>query len=103
MLKDEGGKEGVLLDLGLMKVCLLESLLVKRPLGLVFTGGVFLLALASTRVMVTLVGLCPTLRLGAASDVVIRVTAVEAFILRSTTPPIQAVVLEPHGSTCNNC
>jgi hypothetical protein len=51
----EGGEEGTLLDLCLLKVLLLERLLVESSLGLVLAGGV--LALASTRVMVARVRL----------------------------------------------
>jgi hypothetical protein len=42
----EGGKEGTLLDLGLLKVLLLECLLIESSLGLVLVGGVLTLALA---------------------------------------------------------
>jgi hypothetical protein len=49
----EGGEEGMLLDLGLLEVVILECLLVESSLGLVLAGGVLPLALVQTRVMVT--------------------------------------------------
>jgi hypothetical protein len=53
----EGGEEGMILDLGLLEVLLLERLLVKPPLRLMLAVGVLMLALALTGVMVTMAGL----------------------------------------------
>lgn len=69
----EGGEEGMILDLGLLEVLLLERLLVKPPLRLVLAVGVLMLALASTGVMVTLAGLWLA---GEVGDEVVEVAAV---------------------------
>jgi hypothetical protein len=77
----EGGKEGTLLDLGLLEVLLLERLLVESSLGLVLARGVLSLAHASTKVVVR-----ASIRLallGVTGDKVVGVAAVEASILRS--------------------
>jgi hypothetical protein len=48
-----GDKEGTLLDICLLEVLLLKCLIIKPPPGLVLARGVFLLAFARTRVVVT--------------------------------------------------
>jgi hypothetical protein len=70
----EGGKEGTHLDLAL-----LEILLVKPPLGLVLAGGVVVLVLALTRVVVVLADLRLSLHLRVASDEVVRISIVGAL------------------------
>jgi hypothetical protein len=70
----EGGKEGTHLDLAL-----LEILLVKPPLGLVLAGGVVVLVLALTRVVVVLADLRLSLHLRVASDEVVRIAIVGAL------------------------
>jgi hypothetical protein len=80
----EGGEEGMLLDLGLLEVLLLERLLVESSLGLVLTRGVLSLALASTRVVATQASFLLAL-LGVTGDKSGRVAIVEASILRPTT------------------
>jgi hypothetical protein len=90
----EGGEEGMLLDLGLLKVHLFECLLIESSLGLVLARGVLPLALASTKVVVAQASLLLAL-LGATSNKVVGVTTVEASILRSATPQVLAVVVEP--------
>jgi hypothetical protein len=84
----ERGKEGMLLDFGLMEILLLETILVKPPLELVLTGGVLMLALAPTGVVVVLAGLHLAFHLAAVGDEVIRVSIIEPTILDHTMPPI---------------
>jgi hypothetical protein len=72
----QGGKEGTFLDLHLLEVLLLERLLVKPPLGHVLVKDVIPIALVPTKVMVTRANLLLSL-LGAASDEVVGVAAVE--------------------------
>jgi hypothetical protein len=76
----EGGEEGTLNDLGLLEVLLLECLLVESSIRLVLAGGVPLLALAPTRVVVAWASLRLAL-LGATNDKVVGITTVEASIL----------------------
>jgi hypothetical protein len=94
----ERGEQGMLLDLSLLEVLLLECLVVESSLRLVFAGCVLLLALAPTRVVVARASLLLAL-LRATGDKVVRVTAVEASILRPTTLPILAIVMEPGEPT----
>ena len=97
----EGGKEGVLLDLHLLAVLLLERLPVKASHRLVPAGGVLLLALVSTR-MVAWASLLLAL-LGETSDKVVEVATVVASILQSATPPSHTVVVEPCEPTGHKC
>jgi hypothetical protein len=69
----EGVKQGVLLDLGLVEILLLEHLLVEPSLGLVLVGGVITLALAPTKVVVVIAGLRLELHLGASGDEVVSI------------------------------
>jgi hypothetical protein len=89
----EGGKEGVLLGLGLLAVHLLERLLVEASLRLVLARGVLTLVLVPIRVEYAEGGL---VLLGAVDDEVVRISATKASLLESTTSPaIQMVVIEP--------
>jgi hypothetical protein len=90
----EGGEEGTLLDLCLLKVLLLERLLIESSLGLVLAGGVLPPALPPTRVVVAWTSLLLAL-LGATGDEVVWVATVVASILRPATPPDHMVVVEP--------
>jgi hypothetical protein len=64
--------------------------------------GVLLLALVPTRVVITRASLLLSL-LGTTSDEVVEVTVVEASILRPTTPPILAVVVQLHEPAGHKC
>jgi hypothetical protein len=88
----EGGEEGTLLDLCLLKVLLLERLLIESSLGLVLAGGV--LALVSTRVMVTRARLRFAL-LGATHNEVVWIAIVVASVLGPATSPVHTIVVEP--------
>jgi hypothetical protein len=94
----EGGEEGTLLDLCLLKVLLLECLLIEPSFGLVLARGVLPLALALTRVVVARASLLLTL-LGATGDEVFWVDTVVASILRPTASPAHMVVVEPREPT----
>jgi hypothetical protein len=96
----EGGEEGTLLDIYLLKVLILERLLVESSLGLVLAGGV--LALAPTRVMVARARLLFAL-LGAAGNEVVGIATIVAFVLGPTTPPTHTVVVEPREPAGHNC
>jgi hypothetical protein len=90
----KGGKEGTLLDLCLLEVLLLERLLVESSLGIVLVKGVLLLALAPTRLVVARASLLLAL-FRTTGDKVVRIAAVEASVLRPTTPLVLVVVMEP--------
>jgi hypothetical protein len=96
----EGGEEGTLLDLCLLKVLLLECLLVESSLGLVLAGGA--LALALTRVMVARARLRFAL-LGAAGNEVVGIATVVASVLGHTMPPAHTVVVEPREPAGHKC
>jgi hypothetical protein len=96
----EGGEEGTLLDLCLLKVLLLECLLVASSLELVLAGGV--LALAPTKVMVARARLRFAL-LGAAGNEVAGIATVVASVLGPATPPAHTVVVEPHEPAGHKC
>jgi hypothetical protein len=94
----EGGKEGTLLNLGYLKVLLLECLLVESSHGLMLTEGVLPLALRPTRHVVMWASLLLSL-LGATCDVVVGLAVVEASILRSNMSSVLAVIVEPRELT----
>jgi hypothetical protein len=96
----EGGEEGTLLDLCLLKVLLLERLLVESSLGLVLVGGV--LALVPTRVMVVRARLRFAL-LGAAGNEVVGIATVVASVLGPATLPAHTVVVEPREPDGHKC
>jgi hypothetical protein len=93
-------EEGTLLDLCLLVVLLLECLLVVAPHEFVLAREVLVLALAPTRVVVTLASHRLAI-LGAASDEVVGVATVEASFLGPTTPSVLAVIVEPREPTGN--
>jgi hypothetical protein len=96
----EGGEEGTLLVLCLLKVLFLECLLVKSSLGLVLAGRV--LALAPTRVMVAWARLRFAL-LGIARNEVVEIATVVASVLEPATPPTHTVVVEPLEPAGHKC
>jgi hypothetical protein len=96
----EGGEEGTLFDLFLLKVLLLERLLIESSLGLVLAGRV--LALVLTRVMVARARLRFAL-LGAAGNEVVGIAIVVASVLGPAMPSAHTVVVElrePDGHKC---
>jgi hypothetical protein len=96
----EGGEEGALLGLGLLKVLLLHCLLIESSLRLVL-GGVLALVLALVGV-VLVEGVLVLLR--AVGDEVVRIyTAVASFLWTTTILAIQAVVVKPRELADDQC
>jgi Cu/Ag efflux pump CusA len=70
----------MLLDLGLLELLILERILIESSLGLALVGGVLLLSLVSTNVVVARASLMLAL-LGATDDEVVGVPTIEASVL----------------------
>jgi hypothetical protein len=99
----KGGEEDVFLDFVLVEVLLLEHLLVKPPLGLMLIGGVLMLSLALTSVVVTLVDLQLALHIGVVGDKLVGVSIVEAAILGPAITLVHVVVVELCEASGNTC
>lgn len=96
------GEEGMFLDLRIMEVVLLEWLFMEPPPRLVLVGGVLLLSLTPTRVMVALANLQHSFHLRVVGDEV-RVFVVEAAILDHATLFVHAVDVELRKPIGNKC
>ena len=97
----EGGKEGMLLGLGLLEVHHLERLLIESSLRLVLVRGVLALVLALARVKLVRGVL---VLLGVVGDEVVGVFIAIASFLRTTTAlAIQAVVVKPREPADDQC